>query len=89
VRPGGYRVGGRRVPVPYTGYHQPAYNIIARPTGALGDGFLIGGGFTVGTLAAAGVLGLMAYLLLDAAINPDAKIGRTPPPPAGAGTFLR
>ena len=89
MRPGGYRVGGRRVPVPYTGYHQPAYNIIARPTGALGDGYRLGGGLTVGTVAVLGVLGILVYWLVDEAINPGRKIGRTPPPPAGFGTFMR
>ncbi len=89
MRPGSYRVGGRRVTVPYTGYHYPAYNVIARPTGALGDGFRLGGGFTLGSIVVLGILGLTAYLLADAAINPGVKVGHVPPPPAGFGTFMR
>jgi hypothetical protein len=76
------------VTVPYTGYHHPAYNIIARPTGALGDGFRIGGGISVADVVVVGAIGLLSYLVLGSLLYPP-KPSRMPPPPAGAGTFMR
>ncbi len=65
----------------------PRYQVVYPPV-ALGDGLRIGGGLSAATVLTAGAIGLFIYLVVGATLYPP-QGSRTPPPPAGAGTFMR
>jgi hypothetical protein len=58
------------------------------PPVGLSDGLRIGGGLSAANVLSAGAIGLLIYLVVGSVLYPP-KGSRTPPPPAGAGTFMR